>query len=200
MEIGHLYRTECDNLRLLASELEQMHDRYIEDNKGCLNSTEGLNVNEYHAPRCIPNLKALLTSSLLIQIQGLLDFLLPKVVNHQAKKEVRPFDKGNVLCWVKDVLKEDINSGFDFSSGPYSRLRDFYKIRNDQTHHGGYLSDEKRLVIVNNLTGIRILQHVNFAGTAVVASVYDIDFSYCRSVINDAETFLIAVEKNLKPA
>jgi hypothetical protein len=42
---------------------------------------------------------------------------------------------------------------------------------------------------VNKLTGIRISQH---------ADLYDIDFSYCKSVIDDAEKFLIAVEKNLK--
>jgi len=149
-------------------------------------------------------LKALLASSLLFQIQGLLDFLLPRVIKHLAKKVVSPFDEtwkgGNVLCWVKHALKEDINSGFDFGSGEYSRLRDFYKIRNDQTHHGGYLSDENRRVIVNKLTGIRINEHANFAGTAVIAYIYDIDFSYCKSVIDDVEKFLSEVEKNLKPA
>jgi hypothetical protein len=108
MKIEHLYLTDCDILRLFASELEQMYVRYTEDNKGCLNSIETRNANEYHAPRCIPNLKELLTSFLLFQIQGLLDFLLPKVVNNLAKRKMKPFDKtwkgGNVLCWVKHAL------------------------------------------------------------------------------------------------
>lgn len=193
MDTEHLYRTDCDIQRLLAREFEQMHARYIEDNKGCLNSIEAYDIDEYHAPQCIQNLKASLTSVLLIQIQGLLDFHLPRVVNLLAEKKPTPFDRtwkgGNVLCWVKHVLKNDLSSGFDFSSGSYSGLTSFYKIRNDQTHHGGYLSDEDRRVIVNGLKGVRISQYTD---------LYDIDFLYCKSVIDDVEAFLIEVEKNLK--
>ncbi|MHB1292368.1 MAG: hypothetical protein ACYCY5_09300 [Sulfuricella sp.] len=191
-KIEYRYRYDCDNLRLLACELEQTHAQYVGVNKKCIDSIVAYDINEYHAPQCIENLKALLTSSLLFQIQGLLDFHLPKVVKFLAKKKVAPFDKtwsgGNVLCWVKHVLKEDINSSFDFSTATYERLRAFYNIRNDQTHNGGYLSDENRRGSVNKQKGVRISQH---------SDLYDTDFSYCKSVIDDVEAFLIAVEKNL---
>lgn len=195
MKLEHQYRNECDILRLLVDELERTCERYAREHKEEINSIEAHDAFTYYAPRCISNLKALLTSSLLVQIQGLLDFRLPKVVEHLAKNKsltVTPFDKawtrGNVLCWVKHVLKKEITSGFDFSGGPYSRLRTFYEIRNDQVHHGGYLSAEKRRVIVNNLKGVRISKYWD---------LYDIDFSFCRSVIDDAEAFLIEVGKNV---
>ena len=195
MKLEHQYRDECDILRLLVDEFEQMYEQYTKENKEEINSIVAHDAFEYHAPRCISNLRALLTSSLLIQIQGLLDFSLPKVVEHLAKSKnlpLTPFDKawrgGSVLCWVKHILKKEIKSGFDFGSGLYSRLRDFYEIRNDQVHHGGYLSAEKRRVIVNRLKGVHIPQYTD---------LYDIDFSYCRSVINDAESFLIEIEKSI---
>jgi hypothetical protein len=184
---------ECDTLRLLSDEFERVFEQYIEDNKEEMNSIVAYDAFEYHAPRFIPNLKVLLTSSLLIQIQGLLDFSLPRVIGHLAKPRnltITPFDKmwkgGSVLQWVKHILKNELTSSFDFSRGPYSRLRDFYEIRNDQVHHGGYLSAEKRRAIVNRLEGVHISEHTD---------LYDIDFSYCRSVINDAEAFLFEIEK-----
>ncbi len=195
MKLEHQYRSECDMLRLLVDEFERMSERYAKENKEEINSIIAHDAFEYHAPRCIPNLKELLASSLLIQIQGLLDFSLPKVVEYLSKSKnltFTPFDKawvgGSVLCWVKHILKKEMKSGFDFGSGPYSRLRDFYAIRNDQVHHGGYLSAENRRVIVNKLKGVHISQYTD---------LYDTDFSYCRSVIDDAETFLIEVEKSI---
>jgi len=195
MELEHQYRSDCDILRLLADEFERMLERYLKENKEEISSIVAHDAFEYHAPRYIPNLKVLLTSSLLIQIQGLLDFSLPKVVERLSeikKLTITSFDKawkgGSVLCWIKHILKREIKSGFDFGSGSYSRLRDFYEIRNDQVHHGGHLSAEERRVIVNKLKGIHISRYTD---------LYDIDFSYCRSVIDDAESFLIEVEKTI---
>jgi hypothetical protein len=195
MKLEHQYRNECDILRLLVDELELTCERYSKEHKEEINSIEAHDAFEYYAPRCISNLKELLTSSLLVQIQGLLDFSLPKIVEHLAKNKsltVTPFDKtwkrGSVLCWVKHVLKKEIHSDFDFNGGPYSRLGIFYKIRNEQVHHGGYLSAEQKKINANNLKGVRISEYTD---------LYDIDFSYCRSVIDDVEGFLIEVEKNI---
>lgn len=96
MKLEHQYRNECDILRLLVDELERMCERYAKEHKEEINSSEAHDAFEYYAPRCISNLKEFLTSSLLVQIQGLLDFRLPKVVEHLAKNKsltMTPFDK-----------------------------------------------------------------------------------------------------------
>jgi len=195
MKLEYDYRSDCDILRLLVDEFERMSKRYEQENEEKINSIMAYDASQYHAPRYIPNLKELLTSSLLIQIQSLLDFSLPKVVEHLSKSKnlaFTPFNEAsrgrNVLCWVKDILRKEIKSSFNFGNGLYSRLRDFYKIRNDQVHHGGYLSAENRRVIVNKLNGVHISQYTD---------LYDTNFSYCRSVIDDAEKFLIEVEKSI---
>lgn len=203
MKLEHQSRNECDILRLLVDELERMCERYVREHKEEINSIEAHDAFEYYAPRCISNLKELLTSSLLGQIQGLLDFSLPKVVEQAKNKSltVTPFDKtwkrGSVLCWVKHVLKKEIRSDFDFSGEPYSRLRTFYEIRNDLVHLGGYLSAKQKEVNVNSLKGVRISECPGLSELNVSYCLYDIDFSYCRSVIDDVEAFLIKVEKNI---
>src|SRR5437868_2877065 len=96
MKLEHQYRNECDTLRLLVDEFEHMYERYVKENEEGINSIKAYDFNDYQAPRYITNLKALLTSSILIQIQGLLDFSLPKVVQHIANSKnlaVTPFDK-----------------------------------------------------------------------------------------------------------
>src|SRR5262249_552579 len=79
IELERLYRDECDTQRLLIDEFERMYERYITEHQDELNSIKD-NAREYRAPRCISNLKSLLSSSLLVQSQGLLDFRLPIVV------------------------------------------------------------------------------------------------------------------------
>ena len=195
MRANHLYKNECDILRLLVDEFERMCERYAREHNEQISSIEARDTSEYLAPRYIPNLKGLLTSSILIQVQGLLDFRLPKIVEYLTKKKglpVTPFDekwkRGNVLCWIKHVLKMEIKSSFDFSRGPYQKLKVFYNIRNDEVHHGGYLSVEERRVNMRKLKGVHISQYTD---------LYDIDFPYCRSVIDDVEAFLNEVEKTL---
>jgi len=193
MDLEHLYRDECDTQRLLADEFERMWQRYVTEHKDELTSMEVHDTFEYRPPRCITNLKSLLASSLLIQSQGLLDFRLPTVVKQLANRKpatITPFDKswkrGNVLDWAKHVLKDELQSAFDFGTERYRQLKAFYDIRNDQVHHGGYLSTEQRRILVNSLTGVRI---------SSLTDLYDIDFSYCKSVINHVEAFLIEVQQ-----
>jgi len=193
MELEHLYRDECDTQRILADEFERMYERYVTEHRDELNSIEAHDAFEYRAPRCIANLKSLLSSSLLVQSQGLLDFRLPTVVKLLANGKpatITPFDKswkrGNVLDWVKCVLKDELHSTFNFGTERYRQLKAFYDIRNDQVHHGGYLSVEQRRILVNSLNGVRICN---------LTDLYDIDFSYCKSVINHVEAFLIEVQQ-----
>ena len=195
MLIEHLLKNDCDTLRLLLSEFEKLYERYTNKNEERIKSIVAYDASQYHPPQYIPNLKGFLTNSLLIETQGLLDFSLPKLIATQRKIKglaVTPFDKtwkgGNVLFWVKHVMKKELKTGFDFSCNPYSRLRDFFEIRNDHVHYGGYLSDENRRNIVNKLKGVH---------ASLYTDLYDIDFSYCRLVINDAEMFFTEIGKGI---
>lgn len=193
MELEHQYRDDCDTQRLLADEFERIWERYLTEHNDELTSMEVRDPSKYQPPRCITNLKALLTSSLLIQSQGSLDFWLPAVVGQVATRKpatITPFDKswkrGNVLCWAKHVLKDELRSGFDFGTEGYCQLKAFYEIRNDQVHHGGYLSAKQRRILVNSLNGVRICS---------LTDLYDVDFSYCKSVINNVEAILLEVQQ-----
>lgn len=196
MKIEHLYRDDCDTLRLLVNEFERLYERYTTENNEEINRSETHDASEYRQRKCIHNLKALLTSSLLIESQGLLDFYLPKIVEQRTKSTNLPlpaFDKtwkgGSVLEWLKHVLKEKIAIGFDFSREPYSRLKHFYGIRNDEVHWGGYLSEEKRRSNINKLNGIYV---------GAYTDLYVVDFSYCRSVIDDIEVLFLKVDESLR--
>lgn len=189
MTLEQMYREDCDRLLLLVDVFEQTNERYLSENKDELNRIEALDATKYYPPKCLHNLKALLTSSLLVQSQGLLEYYLPKIVILRSKSvnvSVSLFESGNVLDWVKCVIKTEIKTDFDFGCHVYSRLKDFSNIRNDLVHHGGYLSKEERREILNRLDGVR-----------VVGDLYDIDSSYCRSVIKDIEDFFLKIDKAL---
>lgn len=187
VNLSHLYTYECDSMRLLIDELEKQFNEYNSRNSQHITNLEAYDRNEYHPPSYISNYKAILASSILIQAQGLLDFLLPRIVDNRSKLDhiaISKFDKswkkGNVLCWIKHVLKNELSLEHDFSRGPYSKLRDFYEFRNDNTHNGGYVSSDINRLRLNENRGIDACKYTD---------LYVVDFSYCRSVIDSIESF-----------
>ncbi len=188
MNIEQECRFECDTLRLYVDALERLNDQYIKENDGLIQQIKVYDPNVYEAPKYISNLKALLTSSILIECQSLLDFHLPKMIRLLAKRKnvtITPFDntwkKGSIFSWVKYTLKKEIKVHFDFNKLYFNRLQEFYEIRNDQVHHGGYLSNNKKRMIVNKLNGIYVSKYTD---------LYITEFTYCRLVIDDLESFL----------
>ena len=197
MKLEHRYKYECDSLLLLVDEFEKTSKRYENENENeaSILSITAYDMNEYQAPKYISNYKTLLTSFLLIEIQALLDFILPIIVKNLATSKdipISPFDKtwknGNVLCWTKHVIKDEIKSGYDFGCAPFSELQKFYKIRNDQIHSGGYLSDERQRDIINRLEGVYTCQYTD---------LYVIDFLYCRNVISNVESFFHGIHESI---
>jgi hypothetical protein len=172
-------------MRLLIDEFEKQADEYNARNQVYITEVEAHDLNEYQPPKYISNYKTILTSSLLIEAQGLLDFFLPIIVGHIScvkKIDVSAFDKvwkrGNVLCWCKQVLKKELGLSYDFSRGAYGKLKDFYEFRNDQIHNGGYLSSDENKHLLNGKKGIDACKYTK---------LYIIDFAYCRCVIDDIE-------------
>ena len=190
-----MYREDCDILRLLIDELEKTNDRYVSEHKEQLALVEAVDATVYHPPKCIHNLKALLTGSLLVQAQGLLDYYVAMIVEVKTKGNTDPArplvitqGRGSILDKFKEIAKNEPWIDFTFDQGPYQRLTDFYKIRNDHVHAGGYLSDEKKRQNVNKLDGVTV---------GGFDDLYYVDFSYCRSVINDVESLFLEIDKSL---
>ena len=132
MTLEREYRFECDNLRLLVDTFEKLNEQYTKENDKIIRHIEVYDPNTYQAPKYIWGLKALLTSSLLIEDQSLLDFYLPKIIKLLAKNknvQITPFDKtwkkGGVLSWAKHVLKKEIKTKFNFNQDYYRRLNEF---------------------------------------------------------------------------
>lgn len=174
-------------MRLLIDEFEKQVDEYKTRNQKYISEVVAHDRNEYQPPKYISNYKAILTSSLLIDAQGLLDFFLPIIVGHIydiKQNSISPFDKswkkGNVLCWTKVVLKKELGLSYDFSQGAYSRLKEFYEFRNDQIHNGGYVSSENNRQLLKGKQGIDACEYTE---------LYVVDFYYCRGVIDDIEAF-----------
>lgn len=172
-------------MRLLIDEFEKQADEYNARNQVYISGVEAHDLTEYQPPKYISNYKTILTGSLLIEAQGLLDFFLPIIVTHISrikKTDIPAFDKswkgGNVLCWCKKVLKNELGLNYDFSRGAYGKLKNFYEFRNDQIHNGGYLSSDKNRHLLNGKKGIDACKYTE---------LYIIDFAYCRGVIDDIE-------------
>lgn len=192
MKLGDRYKYECDEFRLLIEEFEHQVNDYNKKNKQYINEMVAHDADEYFPPKYIPNYKLILTSFLLIEAQCLLDFFIPIIVSSLARiKNVRVSDfdekwkNGNVLCWVKFVLQEELNLKYDFNQGPYCKLKEFYKFRNDLIHYGGYLSDRNKKLLVGK-RGIR---------ESKISHLYEIEFSYCRDLINHIEEFFSNIHK-----
>ncbi|WP_320040736.1 hypothetical protein [uncultured Desulfobacter sp.] len=169
----------------MIDEFQKQADEYNARNQVYISEVEAHDLTEYQPPKYISNYKTILTSSLLIEAQGLLDFFLPIIVGYisQVKKmDISAFDKswkgGNVLCWCKKVLKKELGLNYDFSRGAYGKLKDFYEFRNDQIHNGGYLSSDKNRHLLGGKKGIDVCEYTD---------LYNIDFAYCRGVIDDIE-------------
>ena len=175
-------------MRLLINEFEKQAHEYNLRNQKYISKFEVRDSNEYIPPYYLPNYKTILTSLLLIEAQGLLDFLLPMIVGKIAQEipsEITAFDKswgkGNVLEWSKHVLKKELGLNYDFCQGAYSKLKFFYKVRNDQVHNGGYLSSDENRHLLSGKEGIDACKYTD---------LYVVEFSYCREVIDDIEHFL----------
>lgn len=193
MKLSDRYKYECDTFRLLIEEFENQVNNYYEKNEQYISEMVAHDVDEYLPPKFIPNYKLTLTTFLLIEAQGLLDFFIPIIVNSLARIKnvsVSDFDEtwknGNVLCWVKHVLKEELGLKYDFNQGSYCKLKEFYRIRNDLIHYGGYLSDRNKKLLEGK-KGIRVSE---------ISQLYVIEFSYCRDLINDIEEFFSDIHKN----
>jgi hypothetical protein len=174
-------------MRLLIDEFEKQAEEYNARNQQYISEVEVHDRNEYQPPKYISNYRTILTSSLLIEAQALLDFFLPIIVGHISlvkRKDITSFDKlwkkGNVLCWSKFVLKKELGLSYDFGRGAYGKLKDFYEFRNDQIHNGGYLSSDENRRLLNGKLGIDACKY---------SKLYVVDFSYCRGVIDDIECF-----------
>lgn len=105
MKLSDRYKYECDTFRLLIEEFENQVNNYNKENKQYINEIVVHDVDEYFPPKYIPNYKLILTSFLLIEAQGLIDFFIPIIVNSLARIKnvsVSDFDEtwknGNVLC------------------------------------------------------------------------------------------------------
>ncbi len=187
MRFDHRYKYECDSFRLLIEEFERQEESYKARNKHYIQEVEAHDLDEYLAPKYISNYKSILTSSLIAEAQGLLDFFLPIMVGHFAKergKIISPFGKmwkrGSVLCWTKHVLNSELGLRFDFGQGTHCKLKEFYEFRNDHIHYGGYVSSDKNTSRLKGKEGISSCKYTN---------LYIVEFSYCRSVINDIEHY-----------
>lgn len=196
MNLDHRYKYECDSMRLLINEFEKQVDEYNSRNHHYISELDAHDHGEYRPPKYVANYKAILTNSLLIEAQTLLDFFLPIIVGHISKSQqkcISPFDKswkkGNVLCWTKTVLKAELGLSYDFSRGSYSKLKEFYEFRNDQIHNGGYVSSAENRSLLNGKNGIKVCEYTE---------LYVVEFSYCRDVINQIEEFFDQIygEKN----
>lgn len=181
------YKYECDSFRLLIEEFERQVDNYKNRNEHYAQEVTAHDIDEYQAPKYIPNYKSILTSSLIIEAQALLDFFLPLLVGHIAKiknKSISPFDKswkgGSVLCWTKHVLNNELGLSYDFGQGPHCKLKEFYEFRNDHIHYGGYVSSDKNKSRLKGKDGISSCEFTD---------LYIVEFSCCRSVINDIEQY-----------
>jgi hypothetical protein len=183
VKLDHKYKYEIDSFKLLVDEFERQVDDYKLKNQHYVNETIVHDLNEYQAPRYISNYKSILTSSLIIEAQGLLDFFLPVIVGHFAKmknKDISPFKSGNVLCWAKNTLKNKIGSNYNFGTEPHCKLKEFYEFRNDHIHHGGYMSSDERRQLLKANSGISACEFTD---------LYVVDFSYCRGVITYIEKY-----------
>jgi hypothetical protein len=196
MNLNYRYKYECDSYRLLINEFKIQLDKYNLKNERYINEMSAHDLNEYQPPKYLSNYKAILTSSLLIEAQALLDFFVPIIINYLARVEnqnISPFDntwkKGNVLCWTKYVLNKELSLKYDFSGGLYCKLKEFYEFRNDQIHYGGYISSDKKRRLLTGKKGIMASRY---------SDLYVIEFSYCESLINDIENFFIEIHKSIE--
>lgn len=196
MTFDHMYKNVCDSFRLLIDEFEGQAEDYQKRNAHYINEVMPYNIGEYQPPKYIANYKPILTSSLIVEAQALLDFFLPLMVNAVAQhrnKDISPFDKswkgGNVLCWTKHVLKKELGLSYNFGQGPHSKLNEFYEFRNDHIHHAGYASSEKNKSLLKGKSGISICNSTD---------LYIVEFSYCRAVIDEIEEYFSEIHACIK--
>jgi len=185
--IQNRIRDDIHTQRLLLIEFQKMEFKYNQKNK----ILKARSVIPYERPVYITNLKKLLTSSVVSNGQGLLDFWIPEITKFHCKRlkidVVQRNKNENCLEWIKYVLskklKDNFKNQYDFGGKEYQRLKTFYEIRNYQVHSGGYLTDEKQEIRLNRESGISIDS----------CELFSIDYLYCEDILDNIEHFLITL-------
>ena len=187
MNIKNIIRDDIHNQRLLLIEFRSMESKY---NKG-KKYEKARSVVPYEPPEYINNLKEFLTSSLVSNGQGLLDFWIPEIIEHHCVRLniniIQRNKNENCLEWVKHVLCEKLKDSFvehyNFGGKEYQKIKTFYEIRNYQVHSGGYLTDEKQKPRLNRESGISV----------DAFGLFSIDYLYCEKSFDYIEHFLISL-------
>lgn len=193
----HLFRDECDTIRLLIDEFNHFGAEYFVRNASAINDLPVRDNYEYSKPEVVPSILSFMTSMLLVHILSLLEYRLPIMVeyyfNVRGIEPNEPIDKyrdGNILDWLKGIMKTSDEVTIDFSDSLYERLKAWIRVRNDEVHNGGYRSAR----ITDHQ--IKILHGVD-AGE--VGTLYHVQFGACQNAINDVEAFLLRVDVALRP-
>lgn len=186
MNIEHQIRYDSDKLRLLSQQLKLNADDYGIETKAIAESVEVQNIGEYYPPRFIQNFRGHMSSAMILFIQGTLEFWIPKVLNHLSLKtgknlNERPKNMG-YLEWSKVAIKKDLQLFYDFSTNNFTRLTRLSKIRNDEAHNGGFVSEDNA-----NLPPE--------PGIDSATNLYVIRFEYISSAIDLIEKYLIDLLK-----
>lgn len=185
MMIQNQIKDDVHELRLLSIEFQKMEIEYCKSRI----PIKTRSVDPYEPPVSISNLKELLTSSIVSQGQGLLDFWLQRVVEFHCNRLqieiIKRKRNENCLDWIKVVLKQLLKKHFinqyNFGASEFQKLKTFYEIRNYHVHSGGYLTEDSQRKRLNGEPGISI---DNF-------NLFTTDYSYCNDILNCIETFLI---------
>ena len=188
-----LYRDECDTIRLLIDEFETTGARHFIENADKINIMQVRDWDEYVQPKAIPAIFGFLTGSLLVHCISLLEFRLPILLIHSllaagrvVPSKLQTFRDGNIIVWMKNVVKETNGANFDFDDPLVERIEAWIRVRNDEVHYGGYRSERTKQRQIDILDGV----DVGDVGT----TPYDIQFVGCRNAIHDVEAFFRKTE------
>lgn len=186
IKLQNRIRDDIQTLRLLLYEFKSLELNYNQEKK-----KKARSVDPYEPPEHINNLKELLTSSLLLHTQGLLDFWIPEIVTDYCQGlGIDPIQRSrntNCLDWLKQVLsetlKENLTKNYDFGGKDFQKIKTFYEIRNYQVHAGGYLVDQCQKPRLSRENGVSIDSQ----------GLFSIDYPYCEQSFNNIENFLTSL-------
>lgn len=192
--LQHLLRDDCDQLRLLIDEFELQEREYNLRNAEHLEKTTCHDQYEYVKPKAIGNYGTLLKSFLIIEIHSLLDFYLPEIASKLERNNIlsskTKFETGNSLEWIKSIIKSEPDISFSFNTKHFNALRELSKLRNDIIHNGGYVSEDNKK-LVSQSKEIHSIKYM--LGEKTPPELYNINFQYCRKILDAAECFMLEV-------
>ena len=181
MTIEHQILEDCEKLRLLSKELEKTALNYAAEHRSEIETVQLRNIGEYVPPVFIQNFRGHMTSAMVLYIQGTLDFWLPRVIKFLGEKyDIKYSDRGKngYLEWSKKVVSTEFCLSYDFGTKNYNRLTRLGKIRNDETHNGGFVSESNWHLPPE-------------PGIESSMNLYYIRFEYCQDIINVSQQYLI---------